>query len=118
MDYDQLFEEFNVGAARQICLGSEVRSRAEHELELKEKMEAQQEEQAQELYNRVADLEAHVMDVSGRLEGEFYPSYLTALVGRRWLLTHEVELAMVKCFKSPEYQGILGHALGRAVDYG
>ncbi|GKA49039.1 hypothetical protein Tco_0741997 [Tanacetum coccineum] len=38
MDYDQLFEEFNVGAARQICLGSEVRSRAEHELELKEKL--------------------------------------------------------------------------------
>ncbi|GJV30860.1 hypothetical protein Tco_1391260 [Tanacetum coccineum] len=244
MDYDQLFVEFNVGAARQICLGSEVRSRAEHELELKEKlrgkydargvllsekdaeiarlksllkeketeaaevlrlrdqvsvlaaeksslsaevsalksdvsqkdtvislldsrashlksslddsqaacdeaknlisslssekdglvsevsilrssfrdfkdkMEAQQEEQAQELYNRVAELEAHVMDVSGRLEGEFYPAYLTALAGRRWLLTHGMELAMVKCLKSPEYQGILGHALGRAVDYG
>ncbi|GJR58889.1 hypothetical protein Tco_1501051 [Tanacetum coccineum] len=244
MDYDQLFAEFNVGAARQICLGSEVRSRAEHELELKEKlrgkydargvllrekdaeiarlkslleeketesaevlrlrdqvsvlaadksllsaevsalknvvsqkdtdislldsrasylksalddsqaacgearslisslsserdglasevstlhsafsdfkekMEAQQEEQAQELYNRVAELEAHVMDVSGRLEGEFYPAYLTTLAGRRWLLTHGMELAMVKCLKSPEYQGILGHALGRAVDYG
>ncbi|GJR70157.1 hypothetical protein Tco_0016222 [Tanacetum coccineum] len=83
-----------------------------------EKMEAQQEEQAQELYNRVAELEAHVMDVSGRLEGEFYPAYLTALAGRRWLLTHGMELAMVKCLKSPEYQGILGHALGRAVDYG
>ncbi|GJY31283.1 hypothetical protein Tco_0414778 [Tanacetum coccineum] len=219
MDYDQLFEEFNVGAARQICLGSEVRSRAEHELELKEKlrgkydargvllrekdveivrlksflkeketesaevlrlrnqdivislldfrashlksslddsqaacdeaknlisslsseryglvseisslhsafcdfkekMEAQQEEQAQELYNRVAELEAHVMDVSGRLKGEFYPTYLTALAGQRWLLTHGMELAMVKCLKSPEYQGILGHALGRAMDYG
>ncbi|GJU04719.1 hypothetical protein Tco_1121149 [Tanacetum coccineum] len=239
MDYDQLFEEFNVGAARQICLGSEVRSRTEHELELKEKlrakydargvllrekdaeiarlkslvkeketesaevlrlrdqvsvlaadksllsaevsalksavsqkdtdislldsrasylksalddsqaacgearnlisslsserdglasevstlhsafrdfkekMEAQQEAQAQELYNRVAELEAHVMDVSGRLEGEFYPAYLTALAGRRWLLTHGMELAMVKCLKSPEYQGILGHALGQ-----
>ncbi|GJT72715.1 RNA-directed DNA polymerase, eukaryota [Tanacetum coccineum] len=83
-----------------------------------EKMEAQQEAQAQELYNRVAELEAHVMDVSGRLEGEFYPAYLTALAGRRWLLTHGIELAMVKCLKSPEYQGILGHALGRAVDYG
>ncbi|GKB10354.1 hypothetical protein Tco_0844277 [Tanacetum coccineum] len=220
MDYDQLFTEFNVGSARQICLGSEVRSRAEHELELKEKlrgkydargvllgekdaeiarlkslleeketesaevlrlrdqkdndislldsrasylksalddsqaacgearslisslsserdglasevstlhsafsdfkekMEAQQEERAQELYNRVADLEAHVMDVSGRLEGEFYPAYLTTLAGQRWLLTHGMELAMIKCMKSPEYQGILGHALGRAVDYG
>ncbi|GJZ88963.1 hypothetical protein Tco_0660745 [Tanacetum coccineum] len=84
----------------------------------KEKMEAQQEAQAQVLYNRVAELEAHVMDVSGRLEGEFYPAYLTALAGRRWLLTHGIELAMVKCLKSPEYQGILVHALSRAVDYG
>ncbi|GJW44748.1 hypothetical protein Tco_0073547 [Tanacetum coccineum] len=213
MDYEQLYTEFNVGAARQICLESEVRSRAEHELELKEKLkgkydargrlleekdleilrlksllveeaekaeraetaevvrlrgqvsaltgevsalkstiaqkdtdislldsratylksalddskaacaeagslitsltserdrltsevstlhtafqdfkekaEAQQEEQAQVLYNRVAELEAHVMD-----------------------------LAVLKCFKSSEYQGILGHALGRAVDFG
>ncbi|GJR42445.1 hypothetical protein Tco_1310548 [Tanacetum coccineum] len=40
MDYDQLYTEFNVGAARQICLGSEVRSHAEHELELKEKLRA------------------------------------------------------------------------------
>ncbi|GJV47190.1 hypothetical protein Tco_1437402, partial [Tanacetum coccineum] len=86
--------------------------------DFKEKMEAQQEAQAQVLYNRVAELEAHVMDVSGRLEGEFYPAYLTALAGQRWLLTHKMELAMVKCLKSPEYQGILGHALGQAVDYG
>ncbi|GKE60259.1 hypothetical protein Tco_1510626, partial [Tanacetum coccineum] len=235
MDYDQLYTEFNVGAARQVCLGAEVRSRAEHELELKEKlrvkyaargrlleekdleilklksklaekeaeaaevirlrdqvsslseeksaltaevlalkitvtqkdhdisllnsratslastlddakatcaeaghkitslaserdrltskefkerMEVQQEQQAQELYNRVAELEAYVMDVSGRLEGEFYPTYLTTLVGRRWLLTHGIQLALLKCLKSLEYQGTLGHALGLAVDFG
>ncbi|GKE09328.1 hypothetical protein Tco_1412879, partial [Tanacetum coccineum] len=235
MDYDQLYTEFNVGVARQICLGAEVRSRAEHELELKEKlrakydargrlleekdleilklksqlaekeaettevirlrdqvsslfgeksaltaevsvlkvtvtqkdhdisllnsratclastlddakvacaeagnkitslaserdrlasedfkekMEIQQEEQAQELYNRVAELEAHIMDVSGRLEGEFYPAYLTTLAGRRWLLTHGIQLALLKCLKSSEYQGIMGHALGRAIDFG
>ncbi|GJX31919.1 hypothetical protein Tco_0241774 [Tanacetum coccineum] len=40
LDYDQLYTEFNVGAARQVCLGAEVRSRAEHELELKEKLRA------------------------------------------------------------------------------
>ncbi|GKD05301.1 hypothetical protein Tco_1180275 [Tanacetum coccineum] len=204
MDYEQLYTEFNVGAARQICLESEVRSRAKHELELKEKLkgrydargrlleekdleilrlksllaeraeraetaedtdislldshathlksalddsqaacaesgslitsltsdrdrltsedfkekaEAQQEEQAQVLYNRVAKLEAHVMDISGRLEGELYPAYLTTLAGRRWFLTYGIQLAVLKCFKSSEYQGILGHALGRAVDF-
>ncbi|GKB76874.1 hypothetical protein Tco_0943769 [Tanacetum coccineum] len=99
-------------------LASEVSTLHSAFRDFKEKMEAQQEAQAQELYNRVSKLEAHVMDVSGRLEGEFYPAYLTALAGRRWLLTHGMELAMVKCLKSPEYQGILGHALGRAVDYG
>ncbi|GKD99659.1 hypothetical protein Tco_1387643 [Tanacetum coccineum] len=204
MVYDQLFTEFNVGEARQICLGSEVRSRTEHELELKEKlrakydargklleerdleilelksklaekvsvlkvtiaqkdhdislldshatslasgledakvacteagdkiisltserdrlisevsslhvgfqdfkkkMEVQQEEQAQGLYNRVAELEAHVIDVFGHLEGEFYPTYLTTFAGRRWLLAYGVQLALLKCLKSSEYQG-------------
>ncbi|GKD81290.1 hypothetical protein Tco_1348129, partial [Tanacetum coccineum] len=37
MNYDQLYTEFNVGVAWQVCLGVEVRSRAEHELELKKK---------------------------------------------------------------------------------
>ncbi|GJR16862.1 hypothetical protein Tco_0965389, partial [Tanacetum coccineum] len=222
MDYEQLYTEFNVGAARQICLESEVRSRAEHELELKEKLKGKydargrlleekdleilrlksllveeaekaeraetaevvrlrgqvsaltgevsvlkstiaqkdtdislldsratylkfalddskvayaeagslitsltserdrltsEEEQTQVLYNRVAKLESHVMDVSDRLEGEFYPAYLTTLAGRRWFLTHGIQLAVLKCFKSPEYQSILGHALGRVVDF-
>ncbi|GJW96749.1 hypothetical protein Tco_0178557 [Tanacetum coccineum] len=85
--------------------------------DFKEKMEVQQEEQAKELYNRVAELEAHVMDVSGRQEGEFYPTYLTLLARRRWLLTHGIQLAILKCLKSSEYQGILRHALGRAMDF-
>ncbi|GJS07948.1 hypothetical protein Tco_0364744 [Tanacetum coccineum] len=58
--------------------------------DFKEKMEVQQEEQAQELYKSVM----------------------------RWLLTHGIQLALLKCLKSLEYQGILGHALGRAVDFG
>ncbi|GJZ11805.1 hypothetical protein Tco_0546564 [Tanacetum coccineum] len=85
--------------------------------DFKERMEVQQEQQAQELYNCVVELKAHVMDVYGRLEGKFYPTYLTTLVGRRWLLTHGIQLALLKCLKSPEYQGTLGHALGQAVDF-
>ncbi|GJZ90425.1 hypothetical protein Tco_0662352 [Tanacetum coccineum] len=99
-------------------LVSEVSSLRAGFQNFKEKMEVQQEKRAQELYNRVAELEAHVMDVFGRLEGEFYPTYLTVLTRKRWLLTHGIQLAFLKCLKSPEYQGILGHALGRAVDFG
>ncbi|GJW42761.1 hypothetical protein Tco_0071560 [Tanacetum coccineum] len=58
------------------------------------------------------------MYVSGRLEGEFYPTYLSTLAKRRWLLTHGIQLALLKCLKSPEYQGTLGHAMGRAIDFG
>ncbi|GJX28967.1 hypothetical protein Tco_0237046 [Tanacetum coccineum] len=99
-------------------LASEVSSLRAGFQAFKERMEVQQEHQAHELYNRVAELKARVMDVSGHLEGEFYPTYLTTLAGRRWLLTYGIQLALLKCLKSPEYQGTLGHALGRAVDFG
>ncbi|GJY25153.1 hypothetical protein Tco_0399879 [Tanacetum coccineum] len=99
-------------------LVSEVSSLRAGFKDFKEKMEVQQEEQAQELYSHVAELEAHVMDVSDRLEGEFYPTYLTLLARRRWLLTHGIQLVILKCLKSSEYQGILGHALGWDVDFG
>nr|GFA22517.1 hypothetical protein [Tanacetum cinerariifolium] len=36
LDYPYLYFEFNVGAARHVCLGAEVRMRAEHTLEKKE----------------------------------------------------------------------------------
>ncbi|GKA32868.1 hypothetical protein Tco_0719235 [Tanacetum coccineum] len=94
-------------------LVSEVSSLRAGFEDFKEKMEIQQEEQAHELYNRVAELEAHMIDVSGCLEGEFYSTYLTLLAGRKWLLTQGIQLAILKCLKSSEYQGILGHAFGR-----
>ncbi|GJX07064.1 hypothetical protein Tco_0194996 [Tanacetum coccineum] len=99
-------------------LTSEVSSLRTDFQEFKERIKVQQEHQAQELYNRVIELEAHIIDVSGRLEEEFYPTYLTTLAGRRWLLTHGIQLALLKCLKSPEYQGTLGHALGRVIDFG
>ncbi|GKB96319.1 hypothetical protein Tco_0982456, partial [Tanacetum coccineum] len=39
MDYDQLYSEFNVGVARQVCLGAKVRMRAEHTLDKRAELE-------------------------------------------------------------------------------
>ncbi|GJU33972.1 hypothetical protein Tco_1182326 [Tanacetum coccineum] len=39
MDYDHLYFEFNVRTVRQVCLGAEVRMRAEHTLEKKNELE-------------------------------------------------------------------------------
>ncbi|GJW42760.1 hypothetical protein Tco_0071559 [Tanacetum coccineum] len=56
MDYDQLYTKFNVGAARQVCLGAEVRSRAKHELELKEKLREAEAAEVIRLRDQVSSL--------------------------------------------------------------
>ncbi|GKE65195.1 hypothetical protein Tco_1519356, partial [Tanacetum coccineum] len=64
MDYDQLFAEFNVGAARQTCLGAEVKMRSEHNLRERKRFErrcARQVAEATEvihLRNKVSVIEA------------------------------------------------------------
>nr|GEY32901.1 glutathione S-transferase T3-like [Tanacetum cinerariifolium] len=55
IEYDQLFTEFNVGAARQTCLGAEVRMRFEHVLKGKKRLEAEAAE-AIRLRSRISDI--------------------------------------------------------------
>ncbi|GKE07030.1 hypothetical protein Tco_1399048 [Tanacetum coccineum] len=189
MDYDQLFEEFNVGEARHICLGSEVRSRTEHELELKEKLRVkydargvllgekdteiarlkslvkEKETESAEvlrLRDQVSVVAADKFLLSAEVSAlksailqkdtdisllDSRASYLksalddsqaacgearnliSSLSSERDRLASEVSTlhSAFRDFKekmeaqqeaqSPEYQGILGHALGRAVDY-
>ncbi|GKG24700.1 hypothetical protein Tco_0395328, partial [Tanacetum coccineum] len=52
MDYDQLYFKFNIGATRQVCLGAEVRMRAEHTLEKKGELEDKCAEQTDLLLER------------------------------------------------------------------
>ncbi|GJS69481.1 hypothetical protein Tco_0702322 [Tanacetum coccineum] len=49
---------------------------------------------------------------------KFYPHLLTTIFGRRWLLTHGMELAIVNCLNSPEYLSALGAAIGKAIKKG
>ncbi|GKA70373.1 hypothetical protein Tco_0776437 [Tanacetum coccineum] len=51
-------------------------------------------------------------------EERFYPHLLTTISGRRWLLTHGMELAIAKCLNSTEYLSALGAAIGKAVEKG
>ncbi|GKD76071.1 hypothetical protein Tco_1334353 [Tanacetum coccineum] len=59
MDYDRLYSEFNVGAARQVCLGAEVRMRAEYTLEKKGELEDKCAKQIMLLAGRDAEI-AHL----------------------------------------------------------
>ncbi|GKF14463.1 hypothetical protein Tco_0055925, partial [Tanacetum coccineum] len=55
MDYERWFAEFNVGVARQTCLGAEVRMRFEHELRGRKKFEGKCAMQANLLKERDAE---------------------------------------------------------------
>ncbi|GKC67461.1 hypothetical protein Tco_1100059 [Tanacetum coccineum] len=220
MDYDQLFVEFNVGADRQSCLGTEVRMRLEHvlrgkkrlegkcdieaadatwtdseiakltwdlsslqlsyddlsikaltfecekdklfdqvlalvshtfvfvmllsyaiiiltlqvsELEVtcfglrdevtgyklfKEHIKTMQNAQVKALSDRVAGMDANLMEMALHMDEEFYPCYLTTIARRRWVLSHDLKLVITKCMQSPEYMAALGGDFGRAIDKG
>ncbi|GJU50193.1 hypothetical protein Tco_1219748 [Tanacetum coccineum] len=51
-------------------------------------MEATQDEQAKVLGNRVAELDAQLLEMVAHLDEEFYPRFLTSISGRRWIWTH------------------------------
>nr|GEW91874.1 RNA-directed DNA polymerase, eukaryota [Tanacetum cinerariifolium] len=57
MDHDQLFTEFNVGAARQISLTAEVRMRAEYHVKEKRRLKAVVDEKNQVLKARDEEIE-------------------------------------------------------------
>nr|GFC35778.1 hypothetical protein [Tanacetum cinerariifolium] len=58
MDHDQLFTEFNVGAARQISLKAKVRMRAEYNIREKRKLRAVVDEQAELLKIKDEEIES------------------------------------------------------------
>nr|GFA52996.1 hypothetical protein [Tanacetum cinerariifolium]GFA54311.1 hypothetical protein [Tanacetum cinerariifolium] len=58
------------------------------------------------------------VDVTLHLEERFCPHLLTTIVGRKWLLTHGMELAIAKCLNSPEYLSALGTTVSKAIKKG
>ncbi|GKB72559.1 hypothetical protein Tco_0933971 [Tanacetum coccineum] len=143
MDYDQLYSEFNVGAARQMCLEVEVRIRVEHTLEKKGELEdkvttpesvtTSKEAELASLSSQVTKLTA---DLSGfqLLRDELnskvasLESERECLVAQKILLESTFELfrECIEAFqdeqanalgdRSPEYLQALGQAIGCALN--
>ncbi|GKC90422.1 hypothetical protein Tco_1151071 [Tanacetum coccineum] len=68
--------------------------------------------------NRVAELDAQLLEMAAHLGEEFYPCFLTAIFGRQWILTHGLKLVLLKCLQSSEYLQALGQAIGCAINKG
>ncbi|GJV84800.1 hypothetical protein Tco_1524698 [Tanacetum coccineum] len=84
----------------------------------KEHIEAVQDEQIKVLNDRVAELDSDLMGMAVHLDEEFYPRFLTTIVGRRWIISRGFRLAVMKCLQSSEYVAALGAAIGLAIDKG
>ncbi|GKF99586.1 hypothetical protein Tco_0301277, partial [Tanacetum coccineum] len=68
--------------------------------------------------DKVEKLDADLLEMALYLEEKFYPCLLTTIFGRRWLLTHDLKLAVVKCLNSQDYLSALGAAISRAIKKG
>ncbi|GJX85050.1 hypothetical protein Tco_0335824 [Tanacetum coccineum] len=63
-------------------------------------------------------LYADFVEMALHLEEKFYPYLLTTIFGHRWLITHDMKLAIIKCLNSPEYLSALEAAIGKAIEKG
>ncbi|GKD82169.1 hypothetical protein Tco_1349008 [Tanacetum coccineum] len=94
---------------------SSLESAFEH---FKEQMEVMQDEQATVLGNRVAELDAQLLEMAAHLEEEFYTRFLTTVSGLRWILTHGLKLVLLKCLQSFEYLCTLGETINCEINKG
>ncbi|GJY64957.1 hypothetical protein Tco_0466417 [Tanacetum coccineum] len=81
-------------------------------------LEKFQDERMKEVNDKFDRLDVDVIEMVLHLEERFYPHLLTTIVGRRWLLTHGIKLAIAKCLHSPEYLSALGAAISRDIEKG
>nr|GEW16411.1 hypothetical protein [Tanacetum cinerariifolium] len=81
-------------------------------------LEKFQDEKMEEVNEKFDKLCANFVEMALHLEEKFYPHLLTMISERRWLLTHGMELAIVKYLNSTEYLSVLGAAISKAVEKG
>nr|GEW36656.1 transposase (putative), gypsy type [Tanacetum cinerariifolium] len=85
---------------------------------LTKRLEEFQDSQLNVVNDKFEKLYADFVEMSLHLEERFYPHLLNTIIGRWWLLTYGMELAIAKCLNSSEYLSALGAAIGKANEKG
>ncbi|GJU19379.1 hypothetical protein Tco_1152721 [Tanacetum coccineum] len=81
-------------------------------------LEKFQDEKMKEVNDKFDNKYVDFAEMALCLEEKFYPHLLTTIAGRRWLLTYDVKLVIVKCLHSLEYLSALGAAISKAIKKG
>nr|GEW13907.1 transposase (putative), gypsy type [Tanacetum cinerariifolium] len=85
---------------------------------LTERLEEFQDAQLKVVNDKFNKLHTDFVEMALHLKERFYPHILTTISGRRWLLTHGMELAISKCLKSSEHLSALRTAIGKVIEKG
>nr|GEX88418.1 hypothetical protein [Tanacetum cinerariifolium] len=104
-----------VEALKEYAVITSVRSQNDH---LTSQLEKFQDDQMKIVNEKLDKLYVDFVELALHLEEKFYPHLLTTISGCRWLLTHGMDLAVVKCLNSHEYLSVLGTAIGKAIEKG
>nr|GEY31726.1 hypothetical protein [Tanacetum cinerariifolium] len=83
-----------------------------------EQLEKFQDDQMKVVNDKFDNLHTDFVEMTLHLEEWFHLHLLTTISGRRWLLTHGMELAIAKYLNSPEYLSALGAAISKALEKG
>ncbi|GJU08002.1 hypothetical protein Tco_1124432 [Tanacetum coccineum] len=92
--------------------------KAAGEAKLREELKSFEDAEARRFEQKSAELDARIADVRRDMDNNLYPHMFTAIVGRRWLLSHGVRLAVMKCAQSAKCQSALGKVITLAVNKG
>ncbi|GJU19979.1 hypothetical protein Tco_1153321 [Tanacetum coccineum] len=97
---------------------SGLKEKLSHYENLTERLEEFQDAQLKVVNDKFDKLYTDFVEMTLHLEERFYPHLITTIVGRIWLLTYEIELAIAKCLNSPEYLSALGTTISKAIKKG
>nr|GEW82823.1 hypothetical protein [Tanacetum cinerariifolium] len=97
---------------------SSIRDQVSGYEQLKRETEEFQDTQMSVVIEKVAKLDADLLEMACHLEERFYPHLLATIFGRSWLLTHGIKLFLVKFLNSSYYLTALGAAVTRAIEKG
>nr|GEV77702.1 retrovirus-related Pol polyprotein from transposon TNT 1-94 [Tanacetum cinerariifolium] len=88
------------------------------EARLREDFKSFQDAKAHHFEENSAQLDAHIANVRRYMDDDLYPHMFTAIAGHRWVLGHDLCLAVMKCAQFAECQSALGRVISLANDNG
>nr|GEU94080.1 hypothetical protein [Tanacetum cinerariifolium] len=129
MHNEEFLRQYNVNLARHVAMGSQMRLRFEQEVttlqqqvsgeeKLKAAFEEFKRQQDERVEQQCAEMDARPDALSIDFDEELYPHMLTAIAGRRWVISRGLHLAVMKCGESLELRQAFADAVSAGIAKG